>query len=82
MWNGWILIYSKKRTINEDRYELAIGPDFTQYPRAIYRFGLPFRYPPDSRAFVQVTHYDQVVRYRARFARGIFMETKYGYRNC
>jgi hypothetical protein len=30
----------------------------------------------------QVTHYDKVVRYRARFARGIFTEAKYGYRNC
>jgi CspA family cold shock protein len=32
------------------RYELAIEPDFAQYPRAIYRFGLPLSYPSGSRA--------------------------------
>ena len=54
-----------------------------QYPHAIYSFGLPFNCHPVLGGLIQVTHYNQIVRYRARFARGVFtMEAKNGYRNC
>jgi hypothetical protein len=37
--------------------------------------------PVPGRPF-QVIHYNQIVRYRARFVRGLFdMEAKHGYRN-
>jgi len=37
------------------------------------RFGLPFRYPPGPGRTFQVIHSAQVVRYRARIARGILL---------
>jgi CspA family cold shock protein len=60
---------------NETDSELAFQENIAQYPRAIYVVVwacLSATRPIPGCAF-QVTHYGQVVRYRARFARGVLL---------
>jgi hypothetical protein len=62
---------------------LAFPGDNPQYSPAIYVLVCFSMTRPVLGRLIQIMHYDKVVRYRARFVRGIlYMEAKYGYRNC
>jgi len=54
-----------------------------QYPTAIYVLVRFSAICPVLGHPIQIIHYEKVVRYRARFVRGVlYMEAKYGYWNC
>ena len=56
---------------------LAFYRNYAQHSPAIYVLACLFSYPPGSGRLFQDIHYDQVVRFRGRFARGFtFTEAK------